>query len=44
MDDGVDPHLHTGEWATKCITSALDIAIAKAVGHVRGAPPPPTTV
>ena len=33
MDDGVDPNLHTGEWATRCITRALDEAMA-------GAPPP----
>jgi acyl-CoA thioesterase-1 len=33
MDDGVDPNLHTGDWATRCITRALDEAMA-------GAPPP----
>jgi hypothetical protein len=37
MDDGADIHLHTGEWATKWITIALDRAIGAAVGPVRGA-------
>jgi hypothetical protein len=36
MDDGVYPNLHTGEWATKWITIALDAAIGAAVGPVRG--------
>jgi acyl-CoA thioesterase-1 len=40
MDDGVEPHLHTGDWATRCITTALDLAIGGAVGPVPGAPPP----
>lgn len=31
LDDGVDPHLHTGEWATRCITQALYDAIMRAV-------------
>lgn len=31
LDDGVDPHLHTGEWATRCITQALCDAIVLAV-------------
>jgi acyl-CoA thioesterase-1 len=36
-----DPlRLHMSEWATQCVTSALDSAIAKAVGPVPGAPPP----
>jgi len=33
MDDGVDPNLHTGDWATRCISRAFDEAMA-------GAPPP----
>jgi acyl-CoA thioesterase-1 len=37
MDDGGDLHLHTGEWATKWVTIALDRAIGAAVGPVRGA-------
>jgi hypothetical protein len=37
MDDGVDPNLHTGEWATKWVTIALDAAIGAAAGPVRGA-------
>jgi acyl-CoA thioesterase I len=40
LDDGVDPHLHTSEWATRCITTALDLAIGQAVGAVPGVPPP----
>jgi acyl-CoA thioesterase I len=40
MDDGVEPHLHTGDWATGCISQALDLAIGQAVGPVPGAPPP----
>ena len=35
MDDGGG--LHTGEWATKWVTIALDAAIGAAVGPVRGA-------
>ena len=31
LDDGVAPHLHTGEWATNCITQALCGAIEQAV-------------
>ena len=42
MDDGVDPFLHTGEWATQCIANAFDLAIAAAVGPLAGAPSPPT--
>jgi len=34
MDDGADAHLHTSDWATNCITLALDRAIGEA-------PPPP---
>ncbi len=30
MDDGVDPHLHTSDWATRCISAALDDAMAAA--------------
>jgi hypothetical protein len=30
MDDGIDPHLHMSEWATNCVTRALDGAIADA--------------
>jgi acyl-CoA thioesterase-1 len=30
MDDGVEPHLHTGDWATRCISQALADAIAGA--------------
>jgi acyl-CoA thioesterase I len=41
MDDGVEPHLHTGEWATRCLSQALDLAIGGAVGPVPGASPPP---
>jgi acyl-CoA thioesterase-1 len=42
MDDAVEPHLHTSDWATRCISQALDLAIGQAVGPVPGAPPPPT--
>jgi hypothetical protein len=31
LDDGVAPHLHTGEWGTNCITQALCGAIEQAV-------------
>ena len=31
MDDGADEHLHTGEWATNCITQALFESIEGAV-------------
>ncbi len=31
FDDGVEPHLHTGEWATRCITQALFDAIELAL-------------
>jgi lysophospholipase L1-like esterase len=31
LEDGVDPHLHTGEWATRCITQALYDSIERAV-------------
>jgi len=34
LDDGVEPHLHTGEWATRCITQALYDAIEQAVQPV----------
>ena len=30
MDDGADTHLHTSDWATGCITKALDEAMAAA--------------
>jgi lysophospholipase L1-like esterase len=33
MDDGADAHLHTSDWATACVTKALDEAMA-------AAPPP----
>jgi len=46
LTDLIDPTdssiLHMSEWATGCVTSALDLAIGQAVGHVPGAPPPPT--
>lgn len=29
LDDGADEHLHTGEWATRCISQALFDAIAE---------------
>jgi acyl-CoA thioesterase I len=32
--------LHMSEWATQCVTTALDRAIAETVGVVPGAPPP----
>jgi acyl-CoA thioesterase-1 len=31
LEDGADSHLHTGEWATNCVTRALCDAIASAV-------------
>jgi acyl-CoA thioesterase-1 len=31
LDDGENSHLHTGEWATNCITHALSDAIERAV-------------
>jgi acyl-CoA thioesterase-1 len=31
MDDGIEPHLHTGEWTTTCIAKALGAAIVLAV-------------
>jgi len=31
LDDGVEPHLHTGEWATRCIAQALFDAIELAL-------------
>jgi hypothetical protein len=31
LDDGENTHLHTGEWATNCITHALSDAIERAV-------------
>jgi acyl-CoA thioesterase I len=39
MDDGVPPNLHTGEWATRCIATAFDLAIGAAVGPVPGVRP-----
>jgi hypothetical protein len=44
MDDGVFPNLHTSEWATRCITTALDVAIGAAVGPVPGVRPRITPV
>jgi hypothetical protein len=39
--DPTDPDkLHMSEWATQCLTTALDLAIDSAVGPVPGAPPP----
>ena len=44
LDDLVDPtdsnRLHMSEWATQCVTTALDLAIDAAVGSVPGAPSP----
>jgi acyl-CoA thioesterase I len=44
MADLIDPadglKLHMNEWATQCMTTALDGAIGAAVGPVPGAPPP----
>jgi acyl-CoA thioesterase-1 len=37
LEDGADNHLHTGEWATRCITQALSEAIGLAMA------PEPTT-
>jgi len=31
MDDGAAEHLHTGEWATNCLTQALFEQITRAV-------------
>ena len=31
LEDGADAHLHTGEWATNCLTEALFDAIMQAV-------------
>ena len=39
MDDG--SQLHTSEWATRCITTSLDLAIGNAVGLVPGVRPRP---
>jgi acyl-CoA thioesterase I len=38
LADGLN--LHMNEWATGCVTAALDKAIGQAVGPVPGAPPP----
>jgi acyl-CoA thioesterase I len=44
MNDLIDPtdglKLHMNEWATQCMTTALDLAIGTAVGSVPGAPQP----
>ncbi len=41
LTNPTDPkRLHMSEWATQCVTTALDRAIGLAVGPVPGAPPP----
>jgi acyl-CoA thioesterase I len=42
MDDGGQYNLHTSNWATQCITTALDLAIGARVGALTGAVTPPT--
>lgn len=37
MDDGANEHLHTGEWATNCITQALFESVEAAVEEARHA-------
>lgn len=39
MDDG--SQLHTSDWATRCVTASLDLAIGNAVGPVPGVRPRP---
>ena len=42
MDDGGQYNLHMSNWATQCITTALDLAIGAKVGALTGAANPPT--